>query len=249
MRTVVEFSLGSVLATGASLYVRNLPVFLPALLVAFAPAFAVVAIEPEDVAVFEFGWGRWGLDNREIASLLGGVWLQTGLAVGVVNRLEGGHFGPGETVAESVRSLLRFAHVGLALGALMLVGLLAFIVPGLVLATMFCVAAPSAVLERRSLFYALQRSFELTAGYRGRILGLVFILLLIALVFDFAFAVAVFAVARGVVGIGVVPPDVVLQASGVLAWGLTGSVAAVCYHDLRVLKEGASAKSLVRVFE
>ncbi|MCY4057918.1 MAG: hypothetical protein OXG44_07940 [Gammaproteobacteria bacterium] len=249
MRNVVEFSLGNVLATGARLYLRNLAVFLPASLVAFAPAFAFVAVELDDVAVFEFSWGSWGLDNREIASLLGGVWLQTGLAVGVMNRLEGGYFDPGETVAESVRSLLRFAHVGLALGALVLVGLSALVVPGLVLATMLWVAVPLAVVERRGLSYALQRSFKLTAGYRGRILGLVLVLLVIALVFDFVFAVAVFAVARGVVGIGVVPPDVVLQVSGVLAWGLAGSVAAVCYHDLRVLKEGASAKSIVRVFE
>ena len=63
------------------------------------------------------------------------------------------------------------------------------------------------------------------------------------------FAIALFAVTRGVVGIGVVPPDVVLQITGMLAWGLVGSVAAVCYHDLRVLKEGASGKSIVRVFE
>ena len=195
MRNVVEFSLGNVLATGARLYLRNLAVFLPASLVAFAPAFAFVAVELDDVAVFEFSWGSWGLDNREIASLLGGVWLQTGLAVGVMNRLEGGYFDPGETVAESVRSLLRFAHVGLALGALVVVGLSALVVPGLVLATMLWVAVPLAVVERRGLSYASSGALGTTPCRGLRVCG------------------------RSGQAI-VVPPDVVLQVSGVLAWGL-----------------------------
>ena len=57
------------------------------------------------------------------------------------------------------------------------------------------------------------------------------------------------SIARLVAGMGPVSPDVLLQCVGVFVWGLLGSIAVVCYHDLRLLKEGPSGESVARVFD
>lgn len=244
LRHAARFSLGSAFATGARLYVGNLPVILPISLVAFAPAFAVIAIDARDVFQFEIPRGIWGLDNREVASLLGGVWLQTGLVPCVMTRLEGGYSSVGEDLVESVRSLMRFAYVGLIGGALVLAGFLALVVPGFILATMLWVAVPSAVVEQQGLLNALRRSFELTRGHRFRILALILLIAVVGGVADL-----VFAAIAALIGMGLVSPDVFLQCAGIVVWSLLGTIAVVCYHDLRLLKEGPSARSVARVFD
>lgn len=65
-------------------------------------------------------------------------------------------------------------------------GLLALVVPGLLLATRWCVAVPVSLFEQRSGWQALQRSSELTAGHRWPLFGLVAALFTLPLSFGLA---------------------------------------------------------------
>ncbi|MFZ5609907.1 MAG: hypothetical protein ACOY99_09875 [Pseudomonadota bacterium] len=73
--------------------------------------------------------------------------------------------------------------LGLAVvtSAATLLGLLAFIAPGVVIALMWALAAPALVAERLSIPAALSRSSQLTQGQRWRILGLALFLIAAAL--------------------------------------------------------------------
>ena len=63
--------------------------------------------------------------------------------------------------------------VGAIVSLLSALGMLLFIVPGVLLYLVWIVAMPVAVMERTGVGQALQRSVELTRGHKGRIFGIV----------------------------------------------------------------------------
>ncbi|MDP0959003.1 hypothetical protein Q6334_28190, partial [Klebsiella pneumoniae] len=65
--------------------------------------------------------------------------------------------------------LLGFAIIA-ALGAGL--GYLALIVPGVIISVMWSVASPAVVVEKRGVLESLQRSRDLTRGYRWNVFGL-----------------------------------------------------------------------------
>lgn len=116
-----------------------------------------------------------------------------------------------------------------ALGVL--VGFILIIIPGLILLTLWSVAAPVVVLERPPGLGALGRSRELVRGNGWQVFGVLFVLdILVAIV---AGAVELGADSAGT-GIGIV----VTVIAGVLTAPLAALAAAVLYFDLRTLKGG-----------
>ena len=233
------------LATGTKYYFRNLSLILPVSLLAFAPAFAVIAISVDDAFRFDLGPVRIEVRYREMTSLVCGICLQAGLSLGAIRHLEGGYRDFGEDLIGSIQSLFRCVPVALAGVALVVVGLLAFVFPGLALATMLWVALPSAAVEHRGLVGALQRSFELTRGYRLRILCLLMVFLALGIAVEFAIGLASSFLVPG--GLGFLA--VAKQIGAILISGLVGSVAAVSYYDLRTLREGAASRAITQAFE
>ena len=245
MRDVSRFSLGSVVATGTRHYVRNLSLILPISLLAFAPAFLVIAVTVNDSLRFDLGPVRGEFRYREMTTLVCGVWLQAGLSFGAIRHLEGDEWDYGDILIGSIRSLLRCAPVALASVAVVFVGLVAFVLPGLVLAIMLWVAVPSAAVEGHGLVRAWTRSYQLTRDYRLRILGLLLIFVAIGTSVEFAISLVLFPlVPDGLLSLGTAK-----QVGAVLIWGLLGSIAVVCYYDLRTLKEGAASEVTARAFE
>lgn len=233
------------LATGTRHYVRNLTLILPVSLLAFVPAFVVIAVSVDEAFGFDFGPVKVEFRYRGLTSLICGVWLQAGLGTVVVRRLEGSHQDFGEALVASIHSLFRCAHVALVGTVVFVVGLMAFVLPGLVLATMLWVAMPSAAVERCGLVRALQRSYELTREYRLRILGLFLAFVVVLVIVEFAIGL----VLSYLVPEGLSSQQIVKQIGGILIGGLFGSVAVVSYHDLRTLKQGAASKAIAQAFE
>jgi hypothetical protein len=60
--------------------------------------------------------------------------------------------------------------------------MLALIVPGLVLLTMWCVGTPACVVERTGPLASLKRSAQLTKGYRWKLFGLLLLLGVVSMV-------------------------------------------------------------------
>jgi hypothetical protein len=168
------------------------------------------------------------------------VALLGGLSYGAVQTLSGRPLRFGTMVAFGLRRLLPTAGAFLLATLVIGLGLLAFIVPGVILACGLAGTIPAAVAERLGPVAALRRSWRLTSGHRWSI---------------FLAALLMIAVAFGLGLLGLVLQ--LFPLVGPLAAffvNLTTSALfnvwpAVAYHDLRVQKEGTTTDELVRVFE
>jgi hypothetical protein len=111
---------------------------------------------------------------------------------------------------------------GVAIG----VGLLAFVIPGVVVAVRLAVVAQVAAIERSDWMGALRGSFELTRGLGWHVLGAV----VVAGVFEFA----LLAAAQAVAGSHTHVQQVILAIGvGTIGQSFTALVTAVLYFDLK----------------
>lgn len=256
MRDVTEFSVGDILRLSFSVYFSNLPAFLPLSLIAFVPSFLVVflpasstfhnpildplVLDPRNAEYWEFVMAG---TRESFVDLLCGIWLQAGLAFGVVRHLRGGKPGFLETFVQSLRMLLPALLVAAVVAIATAIGLLLIVVPGVIIALVLWVAVPAAVVERSGL-RALGRSAQLTNGYKGQIFGLALILTILQMV-----VASVVVMVASTVMVDSVPGFVVLQLCGVVLSGIWATAVSVTYHDLRVLKEGVDTRVVSQVFE
>lgn len=257
MRDVTEFSVGDILKLSFSVYFSSLPAFLPLSLIAFVPLFAVLLlfdsssfnnpVVPDPAVLTPLSaeyWEFMAVIYREYTvTLLCGIWLQAGLAFGVVRHLRGGNSSYLGTFANSLRMMLAAALVTLVVGIAIGMGLLLLVVPGVIIALVWWVALPAAVVER-SGFRALGRSSQLTRGYKGQIFGLALILTILQMVVSSI----VYMLTRTVMTDPVVG-FIAQQLCGVVLAGVWATAVSVTYHDLRVLKEGVDARVVSQVFE
>ena len=132
--------------------------------------------------------------------------------------------------------------VAVMVGALVFAGILAFIVPGLLLLAAFALATPVAVIERAAPTLALRRSAQLSAGLRARILGVAALSYLIASVVG-GLIVLTIPPASTIGGEIIVLLVQALVSSVTVPW--TAGVVALLYVDTRIRKENLAA-SLIR---
>jgi hypothetical protein len=195
-----------------------------------------------------------------LVSIVGNAVLQGGVIHASVSDLSGSRASFGECLATGLRFFLPLFCIGLIVGICCSFAALIFIVPGVLLALAWCVAAPVEVVERVGVFAALGRSVVLTRNRRGAILGLVVI-----------YAVALWIVQTTLSGTMMV--SVGLSASGFGArpgqgfqnlmllqmivqlllntlFASIGSAGiASIYFELRQTKEGVGAEQLAAVFD
>lgn len=161
----------------------------------------------------------------------------------------------------SVREILsaglsRFGLVfvtSLLYGLAVIVGCLALVVPGLILAIRYWVAVPAAVVESEGALASLDRSRALTENNRWRVFSVSIRLMLLMFLATFVCGMAAVlltgaftylhtpsllrAFERAVVLVLMIPIQVLVAIGP-----------AVVYHDLRVGKEGGDVSELLKVF-
>jgi hypothetical protein len=115
--------------------------------------------------------------------------------------------------------------VGVVVAAGVLVGFILFIVPGLVLLTMWCVAVPVIVIERPPGLQALARSRELVRGNGWRVFG---IILALDVIVAFIVGAIDYVAETGGTGAGIAVTVVL----GVLSAPIPALAAAVLYFEL-----------------
>ena len=130
--------------------------------------------------------------------------------------------------------------VSLAVALLTGVGLLLFVVPGLIFMLVFYVAVPAAVIERLSVSAALRRSIQLTEGSRWVLLAFQIIVWIVSLLLGW-FIELLFR------PLGLSMVAAVVIASVISAF--TSIAVGVIYHDLRRMKDGATAEDMVRTLK
>jgi hypothetical protein len=107
-----------------------------------------------------------------LATVIGNAVLQGAVIHASVRDLSGSRASFGECLGTGARFFLPLLCIGLIVGVCCFFGFLVFIVPGVLLALAWFVAAPAEVVERTGIFGSLGRSVVLTRNNRFAILGL-----------------------------------------------------------------------------
>ncbi|MCG8425107.1 MAG: hypothetical protein MJE77_45080 [Proteobacteria bacterium] len=181
--------------------------------------------------------------------IVGGGFLSTVLHLlasaavlyGVLQEMRGKHASAGACIEIGFKRLLPVLCVSVLTTLAVFLGVILFIIPGIILYTMFCVAVPVAVVEQPGIVESLTRSKELTDGHKGSIFAISMVLVLIA--FSISLVTGFLRVALGSGGLII---DII---ANVLIGALSAVVMVVIYHDLRAFKEGVGAHDLVREIE
>jgi len=219
-----RLDVGAVIRRVFDIYVDQYSVLLPAsavvfvitgivsaLLVAAAPGLALIAL---------------------LLSLIAGT-LFTGMVVELVSDIQDGRrdHSAGELLRAATPVLGQLILVGIVAGVGIVIGFVLIIVPGLILITIWSVAAPVVVLERPGVFAALSRSRELVRGNGWQVFGVIFVLFFLVIIVSAAIEVAADSAGTGA---GIVARVIV----GILTGPISALAAAVLYFDLR----GASSE-------
>ena len=126
------------------------------------------------------GW--LGVFLAALVALAGAFWLQGTLIEAVRDVRDGrADLSVGETFERVLPSLNRIVLAGLVLGLAIGVGFLLFIIPGLIMLTLWIFVIPAIVLENRGIGEAFGRSRELVRGHAWNVFGVIvltFVLLL-----------------------------------------------------------------------
>lgn len=207
---------GGTISQALDVYKNNLGVLVPL-------AFGVFAIQ--GILAFLLAGSFIGAIITVVTGTVLGLFFQ-GAVVELARDVEDG------TLDSSIGDLLSAVSpvifplflVGILNGIAVAVGLIAFIIPGLFLLTIFAVVGPVTVLERPGVFAAFGRSRALVSGAGWAVFGLI--------LFNFVVGTLVGTLASALVGGGVVGAILTWVISAFLV-PLTALVIAIAYLRLR----------------
>ena len=243
MNSVQPMRISRVVGNGIAWYFGNLGFVLP---------LSFMAVLPELVCYLIFFSGAAEGDNfatgvivSGAVSALCGTWLFGFLIHAGVHAPGSGQNLP---LAESVSHSLRIYFPLLLLTTLLSIaigfGLVLLIVPGIIMITMFWVAAPVLVVERRGILESIRRSLEMTAGHRWKIFLIfvceILVSLLVNLLLGIVFFIWSWLFADGSAAdessMFTAPFSPVMNSLGwVIPFGISASITVASYVELRGL--------------
>ena len=243
--TIDEFRIGSVIGRGISIFFGNI--------VAFAIVTVVLFIVPVLLTLFVFlpmGPQAGGILTM-LVWMIAYFWLSAALVYGVVSDLRGNKAGVGQILSGALAVLIPVFFLSIVVGILVGIGTLLLIVPGVILYVMFWVAVPVAVVERAGVMGSMKRSMELTKGCRWKVFFILVVWLVLTAIIQLIVA-TILGVPLGEAGMaagGVGGGWWITQLVSMLLGGISASILAVGYHDLRVVKEGVGSAEIAKVFD
>ena len=214
-----KVDVGAVVRRTFEIYVDQAAVLMPAAAVVFVISGILTAL----LVAASPALGLVGFLVSLVAST-----LFTGMVVELVADVQDGKRDatPGQLLRAATPVIGNLILVGLVAGIGIVIGFVLIIVPGLILITIWSVAAPVVVLERPGGLRALGRSRELVKGNGWNVFAV--ILLLVILVGVVTVILEGVAAAAGT-GVGIVVRVVV----GILTAPISSLAAAVLYFELR----------------
>lgn len=201
----------------------------------------------------------WGVVVGGIVAGFGNMILQAVIVHTVIAQLNGKRVSGPEALRTATSFILPLLGLGIVQGFATVFGFMFFVIPGLILAVMWAVTAPSMVVEKCGVFSSLQRSRDLTRGHRWSIVGLFLIYLVLSMIIGAVFGVV--SVAAGVgsamvsagAGNEFTASRVFVTLFSALINGaqyvLASAGIASVYYELRMTKEGVAPDQTASVFD
>ncbi len=217
-----RLDVGGVIRRVFDIYVDQASVLLPASAVVFVITGIVSALL---VAASS------GLAIVALLLTLVATTLFTGMVVELVSDIQDGRrdHSPGQLLRSVTPVLGQLILVGIVAGVGIAIGFVLIIVPGLILITIWSVAAPVVVLERPGVFPALGRSRELVSGNGWQVFGVIFVLFFLVLFVSAGVEIAADTA-------GTAAALVARVVVGVLTGPFSALAAAVLYFELKRAK-------------
>ena len=158
---------------------------------AFATIWVIALILYIPVAILGYFADKSWIINviYAIASVVAALYIQGALSRIVQDVREDGKvdWSVGELLKSINPKLLPLLGLSIVVGVLVFIGLIFFIIPGIILALIWFVAVPVMIIEDKGVFDSMSRSGELTKSNRWRLFGLgvliyigIFVVVLIA---------------------------------------------------------------------
>jgi hypothetical protein len=200
--------------------------------------------------VMAAGWSGSSLVSIALTVLVQGAIVRVAVAVA-----DGGRVGIGESLGAALRVLPALLVVAIVSAVGVGVGLVLLAVPGILLATIWSVAAPALVAERLGPFAALGRSRWLTRGHRPAVFGLLALLLVLSWIAGGVFQstmLPTFGLRGGGGAFAGTAPTAGWAIASLIFETLTAAVwacaHAVLYVELRDAREGPGEARLAPIF-
>lgn len=238
-----------------SLVVIGLPMFFIGLLPIFMGLGSGVGDNPDAIQNMVTGT-LIASAVTAIFILVASVVMQGALIFAAVRDFNGEDATFGEVINIGLRYFFPLLGMGILIGLGVMAGFLLLIIPGILIALGWSIAAPIMIVEEKSITDAIGRSWELTKGYKRWILLLWIILMVISVVIG--------AVLGAFTLIAGDPTTVLLEGGSnsyyilnaifsALAQALTTMIStagvAAVYYEIRQIKEGIGAENLAAVFD
>lgn len=197
--------------------------------------------------------GRSGLFTIlfSIINIVFSFLFQASIVAGAISDLNGRKLDVGGMIAGRVSQVPVLLGLAILQGVAIVVASALLFVPGLILATMWVVTVPSAVIDKTGVLGAFTRSSDLTRGHRWPIFALVMIYSLILIIITLAgttifggFAAMALALSAGP-NLGLIVYNVVV---GVVFNLIAATGVTVIYYELRRIKEGVAPQALIETF-
>ncbi len=188
-----------------------------------------------------------GLLNLVVICLYGFViypWAQGASTFAISERYLNREVGIGQAIGFGWRRLGTLFNVSLSIGMRVFIGMLLFIVPGIMWACSYVAALPAVVIEGGTARDGMRRSRDLAHGRRWSVFGVLITIWLLSILLNIAFYFVVDLSLGATTFFGDLVYNVISQGVGILLMPVGVIAATLLYYDFRIRKEGFDLEML-----
>ncbi len=252
---VSAFGVGRVLSTGFSVLFSNFVPFVVLAVIITLPTYLAgigvrysIADTVRDVDL-PSAMDVWNVVLAPLDLFLTSL-VAAALSYGTYQYLNGRRTTLGECLRRGLPLIVLVIGVTVVYYVAMGIGMALFVIPGLVIMTIYFVSIPVAVVERPGVFASLTRSAELTHGYRWKVFATILVTLAIMMAVAIVLQGVLVTVATG--SLFSPASEIAFGASFIIEAALSAFwavIVAVMYFQLRTVKEGIDVAEIARVFD
>jgi hypothetical protein len=260
MANMDEFNIGKILSTSWSIFVKNIVTFgLTSVILLALPIVLLFAFMMPGLVSNPTGVGSaFAMQIPTILQMILQIMLMGAITYGTYAAIDGQTLTPQALVSHGLKGILPLLGITVIFVLVMIPSAFLLFIPFIIVACIWWVAVPVAIVEKAGVIGSLKRSAELTKDARMRIFGLMAIYVLVSLIAG-AISLAVmmggsFSMAKmaqsslAMMTEGLSVYLIVSQIVGALIFAFICVVIAVCYAELRRIKDGVNVRDVAHIF-